>query len=104
MLVGYVSDERFMAIADCLLLFERDGKAVEARSSANGAVYAELAPGTRLLAKGLNPDDGGAEMVVHETEIGGAIFAVGSICWPSSFLVDAGVSQITANVVRRFIH
>ena len=57
---------------------------------------------TRVLAKGLNPGGGGAEMVIHEPPGGGAVFSVGSICWPSSLLVDEGVSQITANVVRRF--
>ena len=36
-----------------------------------------------LLAKGLNPDDGGAEMVIFDTPSGGAVFSVGSICWPS---------------------
>jgi hypothetical protein len=56
----------------------------------------------RLLAKGLNPDDGGAEMVIHEPSGGGAVFSVGSICWPSSLLVDEAVSRITANVLRRF--
>jgi N,N-dimethylformamidase len=59
--------------------------------------------GTKLLAKGLNPDDGGAEMVTYETVTGGAVFSVGSIVWPSSLLVDAGVSRITANVLRRFL-
>jgi N,N-dimethylformamidase beta subunit-like protein len=59
--------------------------------------------GTRLLAKGLNPDDGGAEIVYYETASGGAAFSVGSIVWPASLLVDAGVSRITENVVRRFI-
>lgn len=58
---------------------------------------------TRLLARGLNPDEGGAEMVIHETEGGGAVFSVGSICWVSSLWVDEGVSRITANVVRRFL-
>ncbi len=57
---------------------------------------------TRILARGLNPGGGGAEMVIHEPPGGGAVFSVGSICWPSSLLVDEGVSQITANVVRRF--
>jgi hypothetical protein len=56
----------------------------------------------RLLAKGLNPDEGGAEMVIFETSRGGGVFSVGSICWPSSLPVDADVSQITANVLRRF--
>jgi N,N-dimethylformamidase len=59
--------------------------------------------GAVLLAKGLNPDDGGAEIVYHETSSGGAVFSVGSIIWPSSLLVDAQVSQVTSNVLRRFI-
>jgi hypothetical protein len=59
--------------------------------------------GTRLLAKGLNPDDGGAEMVIYETESGGSAFSVGSIVWPASLLVDDGVSRITHNVLRRFL-
>jgi len=59
--------------------------------------------GTRLLAKGLNPDDGGAEMVRYETTSGGAVFSVGSIVWPASLLVDEGVSRITRNVLRRFL-
>jgi N,N-dimethylformamidase len=57
---------------------------------------------TLLLAQGLNADGGGAEMVIHEPGEGGAVFSAGSINWPSSVLVDEGVSQITANVVRRF--
>jgi hypothetical protein len=56
-----------------------------------------------LLAQGLNPDGGGAEMVIHEPAGGGAVFSVGSICWPSSLLVDDVVSQITSNVLRRFL-
>ena len=57
----------------------------------------------QLLAKGLNPDDGGAEMVYFDTPSGGAVFSVGSICWPSSVPVDANVSQITGNVLRHFL-
>jgi N,N-dimethylformamidase len=56
----------------------------------------------QLLAKGLNPDEGGAEIVIHEPSGGGAVFSVGSICWPSSVLVDESVSKITENVIRRF--
>jgi hypothetical protein len=54
------------------------------------------------LAKGLNPHDGGADLVHFETPSGGAVFSVGSICWPSCLLVDDAVSKITANVLRRF--
>ena len=60
-------------------------------------------PNTVLLAKGTNPDDGGAEMIYYETASGGATFAVGSITWPASILVDKAVSRITANVITRFL-
>jgi hypothetical protein len=66
-------------------------------------VSASSAPGVRKLAKGTNIDDGGAEMAYYETASGGAVFAAGSITWPSSLLVDDAVSQITANVLRRFL-
>lgn len=59
--------------------------------------------GVRVLAKGLNPDDGGAEIVFHEPGNGAAVFSVGSICWPASILVDDHVSKITANVLNRFL-
>jgi hypothetical protein len=58
--------------------------------------------GTQLLAKGLNPDDGGAEVVVHETASGGAVFSVGSITWVSALFTDECVSTMTRNVLRRF--
>jgi hypothetical protein len=58
---------------------------------------------TRLLARGLNPDGGGAEMVLHEPGRGAAVFSTGSICWISSLWVDDHVSRITANVIRRFL-
>ena len=58
--------------------------------------------GVEHLAKGLNPDDGGADMVHFSLPGGGAVFSVGSISWVSSILVDAAVSRITANVLRRF--
>ncbi len=57
-----------------------------------------------LLAKGMNPDKGGAEMVYYEVpESGGAVFSVGSITYPSSLLVDAQISRITSNVITRFL-
>ena len=33
----------------------------------------------------------------------GAVFSVGSICYPSSLLVDDGVSRVTRNVLERFL-
>jgi N,N-dimethylformamidase len=56
-----------------------------------------------LLAQGLNPDNGGAHMVIFDTPSGGAAFSVGSICYPSSLPVDDGVSRVTAAVLRRFL-
>jgi hypothetical protein len=66
-------------------------------------VSASSPPGVKVLAKGANPDDGGAELSYYETPGGGAVFAAGSIAWPSSILVDSAVSRITANVLRRFL-
>ncbi len=59
-------------------------------------------PGVEHLAKGQNPDDGGADLVHFSTESGGAVFSAGSISWTSSILVDQAVSRITSNVLRRF--
>jgi len=58
---------------------------------------------TALLAKGTNPDNGGAEMVCYELPSGGAVFSVGSITYPASLLVDDAISAITRNVIRRFL-
>jgi N,N-dimethylformamidase len=60
-------------------------------------------PGTRLLAKGLNPDNGGADMAYYELDNGGAVFAAGSISWCASLLVDAPLSKITRNVIEQFL-
>ena len=60
-------------------------------------------PRTHLLARGTNPDDGGAEMVLLETDSGGAVFSVGSINYVASLPVDSQISAITANVLRRFL-
>jgi hypothetical protein len=57
----------------------------------------------QVLAKGMNANNGGAEMLYYETPSGGAVFSASSICWTSSILVDDGVSKITANVLRRFL-
>src|SRR5262249_2799842 len=45
MLIAYVSDERYVALADVLLEFEGQAGSIEARSRASGAVHAELPPG-----------------------------------------------------------
>lgn len=59
---------------------------------------------TVLLAKGENPDNGGAEMTIYELPAGGACFSAGSITWIASLLVDHGVSKITSNVITRFLN
>jgi hypothetical protein len=62
----------------------------------------EHAPaGTRVLAKGTNPHEGGAELVYYETDSGGAVFSTGSISWICTLPVADDVSEITANVIRR---
>jgi len=58
--------------------------------------------GTELLARGLNSNEGGAEMVYYETESGGAVFAVGSITYPAALLVDDASAAITRNVLDGF--
>ncbi len=56
-----------------------------------------------VVAKGMNPDEGGGEIVHFDTGSGGEVFSVGSITWPASILVDHAVSRITANVLTRFL-
>lgn len=46
MLAGYVSDERYLALCDVALVFENDSATIPARSLANGAVIADVAPGS----------------------------------------------------------
>lgn len=60
-------------------------------------------PNTRLLAKGTNPEEGGAEITYYELDNGGAVFSVGSITYPACLLVDGPLSRITANVISRFL-
>lgn len=57
----------------------------------------------RLLAKGTNVDDGGADMVIFDTASGGRVFSAGSITYVSSLIVDDVVSQVTINVLREFL-
>jgi len=47
MLIGYVSDERYVALHDVAVEFiNSTGQSWEARSRASGAVYVELPPGS----------------------------------------------------------
>src|SRR5262249_60658620 len=56
-----------------------------------------------LLAKGRNPDDGGAHLVYFETPSGGAMFSAGSITYPTALFCDAPIALITENVLRKFL-
>jgi N,N-dimethylformamidase len=58
---------------------------------------------TLVLAKGTNPDNGGAEMVIVPHEGGGAVFSVGSITWVAALFTDQPVAAITRNVIHRFL-
>lgn len=55
------------------------------------------------LARGLNINDGGSEMVQISWPGGGEVFSVGSIAWNASILLDPAVSRITRNVLERFL-
>ena len=57
----------------------------------------------QLLAKGLNVDEGGAQMVFFETPNGGAVFSVGSITYSTGLLCDEETSRMTKNVLGRFL-
>ncbi len=59
--------------------------------------------GVHVIARGENPDDGGADLSLHATPTGGAVFAAASITYPACLLVDEHISTITSNVLRRFL-
>jgi N,N-dimethylformamidase len=58
--------------------------------------------GLRHLAKGINQNEGGADLVYYETR-GGAVFSVGSITWVAGLFLDSHVSRITRNVLNHFL-
>lgn len=57
----------------------------------------------QLLAKGTNPDAGGADLVYFDTQSGGAVFSAGSITYPTALFTDAAIEKITLNVLQRFL-
>jgi hypothetical protein len=57
----------------------------------------------QLLARGLNPNEGGAHLVYFDTPGGGAVFSAGSITYPTALLCDLPTSTITLNVLKRFL-
>ncbi len=57
-------------------------------------------PNTRLLARGLNGEGAGAELVSLTTDSGGLVISVGSISWTASLPVDELISLITRNAIE----
>ncbi|MCB0481871.1 MAG: hypothetical protein KDC83_10595 [Flavobacteriales bacterium] len=55
------------------------------------------------LAKGTNPDGGGADMVYYENVNRGKVFSTGSITYVSCINSDSVVSTITKNVLDKFL-
>jgi hypothetical protein len=88
-------------------IFGRESLHMRCPGGASGHETDKISPSSpknvHLLAKGMNVNHGGADMLCYDTPSGGAVFSASSICWTSSVLVDAGVSKITGNVVRRFL-
>ena len=62
MLVGYVSNERYVALADMLFEFRRAGRVATARSTISGAVYADIEPGEYEVVLG---GPGHGSKIVH---------------------------------------
>jgi len=56
---------------------------------------------TVLLAKGKNPDSGGADMIAYETSTGGGVFSASSVTFGGCLLIDPVSSRIVRNVLRR---
>jgi len=88
-------------------LFGTESLHMRCPGGASGHETDKLSPrspqNTKLLAKGMNPDSGGAEMVTFDTPSGGMVFSVGSINYVASLPVDEFVSRITENVFRRML-
>jgi hypothetical protein len=106
-----VTDETHWALEGTELrngdLFGRDSLHMRCPGGASGhetdKVSASSPANVRRFARGLNVDEGGADLITYETPTGGAVFSAGSIAWPASILVDEPVSRITANVLRRYL-
>ncbi|MBL8818221.1 MAG: carboxypeptidase regulatory-like domain-containing protein [Planctomyces sp.] len=58
---------------------------------------------THVVARGKNPNDGGAEMITWSSPSGGEVFSAGSINYCASLPVDSLISKVTLNVFRRFL-
>jgi hypothetical protein len=83
----------------------RDGDFVGAQGlnegGGSGWETDKLGPGAPasavLLARGLNPGHGGADVVYFETPQGGAVLSAGSISFPGSLVVDANLQILVGH-------
>lgn len=57
----------------------------------------------QLLARGTNPDQGGAHLIYFDSPSDGAVFSAGSITYPTALPCDPFISTITINVLNRFL-
>ena len=57
MLIGYVSDEQYVALSGAQVEFEQDGRSISATTRVTGAIHAELDPGPWRAAL-FHPDHG----------------------------------------------
>jgi hypothetical protein len=124
-LLGVVYDDRGIMTSAPYCVFNANHWIFEGTGLRNGDIFGERSlhmrvPGgasghetdktspsspknVELLARGLNPDNGGGEIVHYMTASGGAVYSVGSITYVSSILVDDSLSRMTANVLNRFL-
>ena len=63
---------------------------------------AENSPEVTLIAKGTNPDNGGADMIYYQRNGGGQVFSASSITFTRTLMLAELSSQITKNVIEEF--
>ena len=56
-----------------------------------------------LIASGINPKDGGADMTYYENIYGGKVFSTGSISYCSCLQSDSSCSKILKNAIDEFL-
>ena len=59
-------------------------------------------PSTVLLARGLNPGHGGADVVYFETPAGGAVLSAGSITFAGRLVVDPHLQSLVNHFLERW--
>lgn len=115
---GYRTGAPYRAIAGDHWVFAGTGLATGdlfGRASLNGRtpggasgleldkISPDSPPNLIHLAKGQNPENSGADIIIYDTPSGGAVFSVGSLNWTLALPIDEQVSRITANVLGRFL-